>query len=126
MQDQKTYTAFVAVLGKHEVTMTNPSIGTVKLSNRGFYRFRELIRNRGVVGKDDTQSDVLCELGACFEAAKRLRACDRNGNLLLLDEGTNIMFVVHPEDRVLLSSFEPVNGKRNKKKQKREKAQASA
>ncbi len=124
MQESKRYEILVAALGRHEVTMTNPKIGTVQVSRRGYYMFRKLVAKRGIVAKSDTQSDVLCELGACFEAARRLPNRDRNGNLMLLDKDTEIMFVIADEGRVLLASFDQREGRKKNRARKRAEAQA--
>lgn len=95
----------VAALGGHQVTMTNLSIGTVLISRVGFAKFRDIVRERGIIERKDKQSDVLVELGECFAAARRCGK-DRNGNILLRDKEMRVMFVVSEEDRVLLASFD--------------------
>lgn len=95
----------VAALGDHQVTMTNPSIGTVLISRVGFAKFRDIVKKREIIGPEDKQSDVLVELGECFAAARRCGS-DRNGNILLRDKEMRILFVVSQEGRVLLASFD--------------------
>lgn len=95
----------VAALGGHQVTMTNLSIGTVLISRVGFAKFRDIVRERGIIEQKDKQSDVLVELGECFAAARRC-GNDRNGNIMLRDKEMRILFVVSQEDRVLLASFD--------------------
>ena len=95
----------VAALGGHQVSMTNLSIGTVLVSRVGFAKFRDIMKRRGIIGRKDKQSDVLVELGECFAAARR-SGNDRNGNILLRDKEMRVMFVVSPEDRILLASFD--------------------
>jgi hypothetical protein len=119
MQEARRYSILVAALGGHQVTMTNPVIGTVQVSNRGFYMFRDLVVKRGVVGKEDTQSDALCELAACFEAAKPVRNRDSKGNLLLRDKDTQIIFVVEAEQRILIASFDEREGRKKRRAKKR-------
>lgn len=105
----------VAALGGHQVTMTNPKLGTVQVGRRGYNMFRVIVANRGVVAMEDTQSEVLCELSACFEAAKPLSGRDSNGNRMLLDKDTDLLFVIEDERRILIAVYDK-RVKREKKK----------
>jgi len=111
MSKQK-HTILVAALGGHQVSMTNPRIGTVLVSRRGWAMFRQIVGERGVITDDDKQSDALVELGECFAVA-RPNGRDRNGDLMLLDKDTRLLFIVTKEDRVLIACFVYVKKKKD-------------
>ena len=113
----------VAALGRHQVSMTNARIGTVLVSRRGYAMFRDLVANRGVLDRTDTQSDFLLELGECFAAAQRLPSRDRNGDLMVLDRDTDILFIVEDDTRILTATLDHKEARRRKRAKKRAEVQ---
>lgn len=102
---QKNIAILVAVIGDHEVTVTNTELGTAKVSRHAYARFRELMANDDTVPWQERQSRVICELAACFDSGDPAGR-DRYGNLLLLDRGTDMMFVIEPERRILVAVYD--------------------
>jgi hypothetical protein len=104
--NDRTLKILVSKIGNHQVTMTNRKAGTMLVSEEAYYSFRKILAARGLITQDDTQSDVLSELGTCIDDAIWLRTRDRNGNLLLLDKDMKVMFIVADEGRILLHSYD--------------------
>jgi hypothetical protein len=95
------------------VTLTNASVGTVRVMTRVFFRFREILLKRGEVTDDDHgRSLVIVELlqaFACARRAKRRRGGDRrdrDGNLILVDDRMDVMFIVACDDQALLNAYD--------------------
>lgn len=104
MPAQQNIAILVATIGGHQVTVTNLELGTAQVSRAAYARFRELMANDNVVSWRETQSQVICELGACFDSGEPAGR-DRYGNLLLRDMGSDLMFVIEDKRRILVAVY---------------------
>lgn len=101
-----------------DVTITNAAVGTVRVLNRAYYRFRDILLEQKEIASDDGgRSLVIVELFMAFSCAMRIKRrgrgdCrDRDGNLILVDEKMGIMFIIARNEQTLLNVYDKSKGK---------------